>query len=935
MAASNNNQAPGQQVAENLVYGALNALSGQFLVLSPEGRVLYANQPCGRQPNALKAEIGADYLAACEKAAEACGEAMGHLAQGIREVSAGMVEAYTGEYACAEDKDLNWFQVRVVRLADNGLLVTHEDINEGRRKTVQLEESESRLRQFYRISHDKSISLEERIQQLLAFGCATFGLELGIQSRVEGPSHIVEAVHPREGGIGAGERFSLKGSCGEKTLQADSLLAVTQAGENGGRGQAGVESYLGIPIHVAGKPYGILGFSSTQPRSAAFTEADRALLQIMAQWMEEELERRQAAEALSESEGRLSAILNNAQAVIFLKDLEGRYLLVNRQYVKINGIPPEKILGQTDDAIYPPAIARQLRKNDQRTLNTGVPLRLEETVPLEGRPHSFLVTKFPLFDDAGTAYAIGGIATDITDLKETQAELQETSLLQRAILNAADYSIISTDEKGIIRTFNHAAERMLGYRAEEVIGKATPELFHDADELQQWADDMSRELGEPFAVGFGILAAKAERRLSDQAEWTYIRKDGQRLPVLLSVTAVRNKNKHLTGYLAIGTDISERLKLERTAARAQANELSRSVTHAMGQGVIGLDSELKITFANPKTEQLLGYSEKELQGKFVCRVLYECKDPVEEHEAPHECELREVVQAGRTVQADDTIFFRRSGQPFPAAFVASPIREEGVVTGAALSFQDISLRKETENAMRRHLAELARMNAELDEFTYVASHDLQEPLRKLTSFSDWLRKDLGDDLPPRAQQDLDYIGESVGRMRGLIQDLLALSRAGRVSMSRRRLSLNHAADRALENLELAIREKGATIEREALPEVWGDETMLFQLYQNLISNALKFSGPRAPEIRLTARQMESGNWEFGVEDKGIGLKREYAELVFQPFKRLHGRAKYEGSGIGLSICRKVVERHGGRIWVESEEGKGAHFKFTLYERSHP
>lgn len=230
--------------------------------------------------------------------------------------------------------------------------------------------------------------------------------------------------------------------------------------------------------------------------------------------------------------------------------------------------------------------------------------------------------------------------------------------------------------------------------------------------------------------------------------------------------------------------------------------------------------------------------------------------------------------------------------------------------------------------LERVNADLIQRNTELDEFSYVASHDLQEPVRKLIAFSGHLRQDLGPDLPARAAQDVAFIVDAAGRMQALIQDLLALSRAGRMALKYEWVSLNTCADRALEALAVRLRETNALITRDPLPMVWGDPTLLIQLYQNLIDNALKFVDHGRPALRLTAER-HGGQWIFGVQDHGIGLKSEYAEQIFLPFKQLHDRTEYPGTGIGLAICRKAVERHGGRIWVESRPGQGAHFKFTL------
>ena len=234
--------------------------------------------------------------------------------------------------------------------------------------------------------------------------------------------------------------------------------------------------------------------------------------------------------------------------------------------------------------------------------------------------------------------------------------------------------------------------------------------------------------------------------------------------------------------------------------------------------------------------------------------------------------------------------------------------------------------------LERKNRELVALNAELDEFTHMASHDLQEPLRTLTAYSDLLRKDLAQSLPERAARDLGFITDAAKRMQTFIRDLLALSRAGRVVKKGDKISLGECADRALEALAMRVEETGAQVMREELPEVWGDSTLLTELYQNLIGNALKFRGDQRPIIQLTFEE-RNGDQIFGVKDNGLGIEPKYAQQIFQPFRRLHGVAEYEGSGIGLAICHKIVARHGGKIWVESEPGKGAHFRFTFSHRT--
>jgi signal transduction histidine kinase len=230
--------------------------------------------------------------------------------------------------------------------------------------------------------------------------------------------------------------------------------------------------------------------------------------------------------------------------------------------------------------------------------------------------------------------------------------------------------------------------------------------------------------------------------------------------------------------------------------------------------------------------------------------------------------------------------------------------------------------------LERRTQELERFNNELDQFTYVASHDLQEPVRNLVSYSTLLKEDLGGELSEDATEDLFYITSAASRMQQLVQDLLALSRAGRAAVKTEPVDLNDCVNHALDALRICIDETEAEVILTPLPTVLGDATLLTQLYQNLLGNALKFVGEERPVIHLTVER-EDDMWILGVRDNGIGLAPEYAEQIFKPFKRLHGMADYAGTGIGLSICQKAAERHGGRIWVESEPGQGAHFRFTL------
>ncbi|MCD4727694.1 MAG: PAS domain S-box protein, partial [Pirellulales bacterium] len=242
--------------------------------------------------------------------------------------------------------------------------------------------------------------------------------------------------------------------------------------------------------------------------------------------------------------------------------------------------------------------------------------------------------------------------------------------------------------------------------------------------------------------------------------------------------------------------------------------------------------------------------------------------------------------------------------------------------------KEIAERKGAEKGLRRTADQLATSNKELEQFAYVASHDLQEPLRVVGSYVQLIERRYKDRLDADANQFIHYIVEGVTRMQQLIADLLDFSRVGTHGKPFHNIGLGAVLDCALSNLDVVIEESGAVVTHDSLLEVRGDETQLVQLFQNLIGNAVKFRGDRRPEINVSARRKDD-HWLFAVCDNGIGIERQYWDRLFVIFQRLHTRHKYEGTGIGLAVCKRIVERHGGKIWIDSKPGQGTTFYFTI------
>jgi two-component system, chemotaxis family, sensor kinase Cph1 len=244
-------------------------------------------------------------------------------------------------------------------------------------------------------------------------------------------------------------------------------------------------------------------------------------------------------------------------------------------------------------------------------------------------------------------------------------------------------------------------------------------------------------------------------------------------------------------------------------------------------------------------------------------------------------------------------------------------------------FDDITDRKKAEAALTEAHGELTRSNAELEQFAYVASHDLQEPLRMVGSYCQLLQRRYKGKLDKDADEFIGFAVEGALRMQQMINDLLTYSRVGRAGKGLASIAIEEIVKSAVANLQAAIAESGAKVTWGELPTITGEKVQLHQLFQNLMGNAIKFRAEGRPiEVHVSAER-EGDGWHFKVSDTGIGIEQQYLERIFLIFQRLHDRSKYKGTGIGLAVCRKVVEHHGGGIWVESEPGKGTTFHFTL------
>ncbi|WP_019500027.1 PAS domain-containing protein [Pseudanabaena sp. PCC 6802] len=456
---------------------------------------------------------------------------------------------------------------------------------------------------------------------------------------------------------------------------------------------------------------------------------------------------------------------------------------------------------------------------------------------------------------------------------------------------------------------------MLGYAADELPGDLSTwdKLIHPED--KSWVMDTLnahlKDRSSPYAFDY--------RMLTKSGEWKWIANFGK-------VVAYDRDGKPLR-MAGTHRDISDRKQIEESLR--ESDERWHLALRGNNDGIWDWNVKTNEVFFSERWKEMLGYEDCEIANhldEWAKRV--------------HPDDLGWVMQAVQDHFAKKTPYYSTEHRVLCKDGTYKWILdrgqalwdEAGNVVRMAGSHTDISDRKQAEEELRHQSAELMRSNAELEQFAYVASHDLQEPLRMVVSYLQLLERRYKDKLDASADEFIAYAVDGASRMQTLINDLLEYSRVNTRAQPFVPIDCAQVLERALTNLKMAIAESSAVITCDPLPKVMADPTQLAQLFQNLIGNAIKFRGELAPQIHIGAKR-NSDRWVFSISDNGIGIEPQYGDRIFAVFQRLHNRVKYKGTGIGLAICKKIVERHGGSIWVESALDRGSTFYFTIPDRT--
>ncbi|MBN8585503.1 MAG: PAS domain S-box protein [Ignavibacteria bacterium] len=487
----------------------------------------------------------------------------------------------------------------------------------------------------------------------------------------------------------------------------------------------------------------------------------------------------------------------------------------------------------------------------------------------------------------------------ITDLAKDIEELQDNvNRLRSTVDLSPDTITIHRDGKFLF--INQAGLNLFGAQSEDqLIGASVYDFIHYSfkDKISKRIEEMVKYMKKVPVIDITIK-----------------RIDGSYLDVSVASTPVQYHS--IPHVITIIRDITEKKKNEEIK-----NQLASIVLNS-SDAIYAMSIDGQIQSWNPGAEKLYGYREKDAIGRNISIVIPDYK----QNELNH---LLNKVAKGERIESLETKRQKKDKTIIDVSLTLSPIWDEsGIVTSVSAISRDITFKKQVEEELRRYAEELALSNEELYVFSYAASHDLQEPLRSIQNFLETLNKKYKKRLGPEMEEQINSADDGVTRMYRLITDFLMYSRVGTERAVKENVDCNLALKDAMANLELAIKESKANIKQFTLPVIFGNFVQITQVFQNLIANAIKYQGENKPTIDISAEKKD-GMWLFAVKDNGIGIEQWFSERIFIVFQKLHDHRKYPGSGIGLALCKRVIEKHGGKIWFESEVGKGTTFFFTL------
>ncbi|MGA9555312.1 MAG: PAS domain S-box protein [Terriglobales bacterium] len=613
--------------------------------------------------------------------------------------------------------------------------------------------------------------------------------------------------------------------------------------------------------------------------------------------------RDRAVDALREGEERFRDMANNISQLAWMADEKGYIFWYNDRWFDYTGTTLADVVGWGGQETLHPDHRQRVMDKIKRSFKAGE--IWEDTFPLRGRDGSyrtFLSRAVPIRDAEGKVLRWFGTNTDISETKESGAKY-------RGLLEAAPDAMVVVDAAGEIVLLNVRTEKEFGYNRDELVGQPVTNIIPEGF-AERLISDGTRSAAEALAqqIGTGI-------------ELIGQRKDGSKFPIEIMLSPLESAEGILV--TAAIRDISVRRAAEKHLGQMEGRY--RGLLEAAPDAMVVVNTAGEIVLLNVRAEKQFGYNRDELVGQKMTNIV---PDGFAERLIADALRSTADALAQQIGTGIELTGRHKNGSEFPIEIMLSPLESaEGILVTAAI--RDISVRKQAELNLLHKIEELNRSNEELGQFAYIASHDLQEPLRMVASYTQLLSRRYKGKLDAEADEFIAFAVDGAGRMQRLIQDLLAFSRVGTKGQEMLDTSSEDALQQAIINLRGAIEESGALVTHDPLPGVLADEMQLTQLFQNLIGNGIKYQNPGIPKVHISATRNGGKKWTFAVKDNGLGIDSQYFERIFGMFQRLHKREEFAGTGIGLAICKKIVERHGGTISVESQPGQGSTFSFAL------